>query len=175
MQVWYQKKIEKYQPLSTPKKSNGWCVHLFAIEVGATGYCSTTVKSCLSCLGFSDKLLKSVIKKLSLSFLKASFQIWLSRDCKSWLEEKSEHIPCKTVSNVAPLSSSTSKTSKITSNCQAIQEYVKNCGILNKANTCYLTATLQCLTTMVQFWLRFSAVSKRMSPFVSSFVKKCLF
>ena len=48
---------------------------LFAIEVGARGYCSTTVKSCLCRLGFSGKLLKSTIKKLSLSSLKPSFQI----------------------------------------------------------------------------------------------------
>ena len=67
MEVWHQKKFKKYKPVSTSIKSNGCSIHLFAIEVGARGYCSTTIKCCLSCLGFSGKLLKSTIKKLSLS------------------------------------------------------------------------------------------------------------
>ena len=96
MEVCHQQKFEKYEPLSTSIKSNGWPVYLFAIEVGARGYCSTTAKFCLlSLLGFSGKLLKSEIKQLSLSSLKASFQIWLSRDCNSWLEEKVTISPMK--------------------------------------------------------------------------------
>ena len=82
MEVWYQKNLEKCQPLSTSIKSNSWSVHLFAIEVGARGYCSTPVNSYLSSLGFPGKASKSTSKKLSLSLFKASFQIWLSRDCK---------------------------------------------------------------------------------------------
>ena len=166
------KKCHKYEPLSTSIKSNGWSVHLFGIEVGARGYCSTRVKSCLCRLGFSGKFLKSTIKKLSLSSLKASFQICLSRDCKRWLEEKVTISPIKTVSNVAPLSScSVSKTTKITLDCEAIQASVKNCGILNKGSTCYINATLPSLSTMVQFCSNFNAVSETLSPFVSSFVK----
>ena len=130
MEVWHQKKCQKDEPLSTSIKSNGWSVHLFVIEVGAKGYCSTTVKSSLCRLGFSGKFLKSTIKKLSLSSLKASFQICLSRDCKRWLEEKVTISPIKTVSNVAPLSScSASKTTKITLDCEAIQASVKNCVV----------------------------------------------
>ena len=78
--------------------------------------------------------------------------------------------PIKTVSNIATLSSSTSKTSKIISNCQAIRVSVKNYGILNKGNTCCINATIHCLSTMVQFWSSFNAVSKTLSPFVSFFV-----
>ena len=147
MEVWHQKKFQKYEPLSTSIKSNSWSVSLFAIEIGARGYCSTTVKSCLCRLGFSGKLLKSTIKKFSWSSLKVSFQIWLSRDCNRWLEEKMTISPIKIVSNVAPLSCSALKTSKITSDCEALQASVKNCGILNKGNTCYINATLQSLST----------------------------
>ena len=129
MEVCHQKKIEKYEPVSTSIKSNGLAVYLFAIEVGASVYCSTAVKSCLFPLAFSGKLLNSTIKKLSLSSLKALFQIWLSRDCKRFLEEKVTISPIKAVSNAAPLSSSMSKTSKITSGSQVIQTSVKNCGI----------------------------------------------
>ena len=159
IKAWHQKKFEKYEPLSTWIKSNCWSVHLFTFEVGARA-------SCLSHLGFPGKLLKSTIKELSLSSLQASFQILLSGDCKRWLEEKMTISPTETVSNVA-----TPKTSKITSNCQAVQASVKNCGILNKGNTCYINATLQCLSTFVQFWSNFNGVSETLSPFVSSFIK----
>ena len=87
---------------------------------------------------------------------------------KGGLKKKCKYPPIKTVSNIAPLSSLTLKTSKITSNCHAIQASVKNCVILNKGN---INATLQCLSTMMQFWLNFNTLSKTLSPFVPSFVE----
>lgn len=81
MEVWYQKKFEKCELLGTSIKCNGWSVRLFAIKVGAKGSSLTTVKSCLLCLGFLGKLLKSTITQLTLSSLKVSIQIWLFRDC----------------------------------------------------------------------------------------------
>ena len=119
MEVWHPKKIEKFEPLSTSVKFN--------------------------CLGFSGKLLKSTIKQLSFSSLKASFQIWLYRDSKRWTEEKVTLSPIETVSNSAPLSSSASKTSKITSDCQAIQLSAKNFGILNKGTPAILMQVLSAL------------------------------
>ena len=47
----------------------------------------------------------------------------------------------------------------------------KNCGILNKGNTCYLNASLQCLSTMVCFWSNLTSFTTFLSPFVSSFLK----
>ena len=161
MEVWHQKKFENYKLLCTSLKANHWSAHLFAIEVGTRGYCSTTVRLhmfhivCLCCLGFSGKLLKSIIKKLSLSSLKASFPVWLSKDYERWLEEKVTISPIKTVSNAALSSSSALKTSKFTSDCQAIQASVKIYGILNKGDTCYINTTLQCLSIMMQFWSSF--------------------
>ena len=35
---------------------NGWSVYFFAVEVGASGYCLTSLKSCLLCLGLPGKL-----------------------------------------------------------------------------------------------------------------------
>ena len=84
---------------------------------------------------------------------------------------KSDITSRKADSNVVPLTSSTLKISKTTSSCQAIQASVKNCGILNKGDTCYINATLQCLSTMAQFWSSFNAVSKTLSTCASSFVK----
>ena len=46
-----------------------------------------------------------------------------------------------------------------------------NSGIFNKGNTCYLNASLQCCSTMVDFWSNLTMFSSSVSPFVSSFVK----
>ena len=78
----YNKKCEKYHPLFLAMISNDWLMHLFPIEVGARGYCSKNVKSCLMWLGFSSNLVKSTFKSLSWTYLKASSQIWLCGDSK---------------------------------------------------------------------------------------------
>ena len=46
MESWDSTKINKYLALKTTTESNGWSVELFAVEVGARGYCS---KSALYC------------------------------------------------------------------------------------------------------------------------------
>ena len=83
MEVLHQKKFEKFQLLSSSIKSNGGSVYLFAVEVGAGGYCFTTVRSCLSGLGVSGNFMNSTLK-LILSSLKTSLQIWLSKGYKRW-------------------------------------------------------------------------------------------
>lgn len=75
-------KMWKVEQLSTSIISSGWSVHFFSTEVGTRGYCSTTVKAYLSGVGFKGHLLKSTIKKFTLSSLTTFFQIWLSRACK---------------------------------------------------------------------------------------------
>ena len=47
MEEWHNQKYEKYYPLYLAMVSNGWSVHLFAVEAGSRGYCSANVKSCL--------------------------------------------------------------------------------------------------------------------------------
>ena len=71
---WHNKKFVKYHSLSLAMVSNGWSVHWFPIKVGARGYCSVTVKSCIMRLGFCANLVKFTLKSLSLTSLKASFQ-----------------------------------------------------------------------------------------------------
>ena len=82
MKEWHRKKFYKYNPLVTAIKSNGWSAHLFAVEVGTRGYCATSVKSCLLRLGLPGKMVRPILKSLSLTSLKASFQIWQARDVK---------------------------------------------------------------------------------------------
>ena len=56
METWHTSKLQKYSCLVNTIKCNGWCVDLFAVEVGARGYCSRSLTSCLKRLGFPNKL-----------------------------------------------------------------------------------------------------------------------
>ena len=153
-------------------KSNGWKVHLFPIEVGARGYCSTSVKSCLQRLGFSNKQVRTTLKSLSFTSLKSSFNIWQARESKNWTKP--------TVSNI--------KTGKTTDITHHTEKFVKvdetvsfskctakvsifNCGLKNRGTTCYINASLQCFSTMDRLWSKISLLSNKLSPFINSFVK----
>ena len=167
---------------------NKWSVDLFAIEVGARGYCAATVKSCLSRLDFLGKHVSKVLKRLSQESLKTSFEIWLSRDSFDWSNrhessftssEKSPNNVSKTLNNGSGSNGPISNRSKTLAekhpvyfkNVSSGITVVKNCGILNKGNTCYLNACLQCLSTMVSFWSNLTMFTTSLAPFVSSFVK----
>ena len=82
MEEQHQKKFYKYDPLTTSIRYNSWSVYFFAAEVGARGYCSTSLKSCLLRLGLAGKLVRPILKSLSLGSLKTSLQIWQARDSK---------------------------------------------------------------------------------------------
>ena len=84
MESWHGTKPNKYLALKTIIESNGWCVELFAVEVGARGYCSKFVLCCFKKLGFSNTLIRNTIKKLSKSSMECSFCIWLARNNKDW-------------------------------------------------------------------------------------------
>ena len=84
MQSWHSTKINKYLALKTVMQSNGWCVELFAVEVGARGYCSKSVLCCFKKLGFNNTCIRNTIKKLSKSSMECSFCIWLARNNKHW-------------------------------------------------------------------------------------------
>ena len=46
MEAWHNIKVNKYLPLKSVTENNGWSVDLFAVEVGATRYCSRSVLCC---------------------------------------------------------------------------------------------------------------------------------
>ena len=75
MESWHSTKINKYLALKTTIESNGWSVELFAVEVGARGYCSKSVLCCLKKLGFNNTLIRNNIKKFSKSSMECSFCI----------------------------------------------------------------------------------------------------
>ena len=84
VESWHGAKINKYLALKTIIESKGWCVELFAVDVGARGYCSKSVLCCFKKLGFNNKLIRNTIKKLSKSSMECSFCIWLARKNKEW-------------------------------------------------------------------------------------------
>ena len=62
MESWHSTRISKYLALKSIIESSGWCVELFAVGVGARGYCSKPGISCFKKLGFillSGTLLKN--------------------------------------------------------------------------------------------------------------------
>ena len=69
----------------------GWTVHLFAIEVGARGYCAATTSSCLVRLGFPPKTKRALLNHLGSIASKASFCIWQARNDKSKIFDV---VPC---------------------------------------------------------------------------------
>ena len=185
MPIWHEKKYDKYSPLCAAIKSNGWSVDLFAVEVGARGYCSETVRSCLRRLGLTNKLCRSALKSLSTTSMKCSFYIWLSRDTKDWsLEnENSSFVATERPPSTKPrplfkdLTRNSQKQDSATESSakppQQDKENSKpiryhNKGLLNKGNTCYVNAILQCLNVLPQFWTALASVSTCKSTLGSS-------
>ena len=72
MESWHSVKLGKYTPLSTIISSNGWSVDLFAVEVGARGYCAKSLPITLKKLGFGSNLVKSSTKTLGSTSMKSS-------------------------------------------------------------------------------------------------------
>jgi len=57
-------KLIRYDILVSSIIANGWTVNFFCVEVGARGYCSTSMSTCLSKLGFPTKYKRETLKKL---------------------------------------------------------------------------------------------------------------
>ena len=69
MESWNATKFGKYDPLCPTIKTNSWSVHFFAVEVGAWGYCASTIRSCPMHLSLARKLVRPSLKTLSCAAL----------------------------------------------------------------------------------------------------------
>ena len=65
MKAWHNPKVNKYMPLKSVIENNGWNVDLFAVEVGAKGYCSWSVLCCFKSLGLRNRTINTTIKQVS--------------------------------------------------------------------------------------------------------------
>ena len=156
----HKQKVDKYFALCEAMRFNKWVVHFFAIEVGARGYCANNVRFCFRKLGFSNKVCKTLLRTVSMTSIETSFEIWKSRNSKTWnldAEERSrsnlqnhndicsdEHeisIQCIPSTSVK----SDDKAVDLPATASSLT------GLINKGNTCYANSILQCLKNLPDF------------------------
>ena len=138
MGAWHNTKVNKYMSLKSVIEINGWNVDLFAVEVGARGYCSRSVLCCFKSLGLRNRTINTTIKQLSKCSMECSFCIWLARNNKAWFSKEIDlalKTPEDPLAHQNPLST-TSKTNSLKSNSPL------PVGSINKGNTCYANAIL---------------------------------
>ena len=117
-------------------ESVGWTVHLFAIEVGARGYCAATTSSCLVRLGFPPKTKRALLKHLGSI---ASPKIILPPSHVPYIASKAS--PSEERSLYANPSRDTSKESAVI--LERSKYFRKPPPLVNLGNTCYLNAILR--------------------------------
>ena len=168
MESWHSTKVNKYLALKTVIKSNGWCVELFAVEVGARRYCSKSVLCCFKKLGFNNTRIRNTIKKLSESSMECSFCMWLARNNKHWSPAANCKLndPSKETCN-SPSLSCPKQTNKSVSNTKSICPV----GFINKgSNSCYANSILQILSVAPNLWSRVPSESNTLLPaYVTSY------
>ena len=163
-------KIEKYSPLREAIEASGWTCDLFAIEVGARGFCSKFFIQALKELGFCNKLISTIKAEVSYASLRASFWIWMAREDKEWRLSKHHSLPSSSTNHMKNIPNSSinidkdSKFSKVNN---------PPSGLPNLGNTCYLNAIIQTLSSIPSFWLTASNSPATLNPFVKSFSLLC--
>ena len=142
-EAWHNAKVNKYMPLKSVIENNGWNVDLFAVEVGARGYCSRSVLCCFKSLGLRNCTINTTIKQLSKCSMECSFCIWLARNNKAWFSKEID-LSLKTPEDPLAHQNPQSTTSKTP----------LPVGFINKGNTCYANAILQVLSVLLSLWIR---------------------
>ncbi|XP_057309611.1 uncharacterized protein LOC130647687 [Hydractinia symbiolongicarpus] len=176
METWHSTKMSKCNPLVNIIKQNGWHTDLFANEVGASGYCSRSVSSCLKRLGLDRRKTFQAARQLGEMCMKASFCIWVARNTKVWNEHS--HIPISTNYSIPTPLMPKAKQPTVTKPStpvkagldQPTQSKVIYAGLMNKRNTCYANSILQALTAIPSFWSHFASESSPVSPLLKSFM-----
>ena len=151
-------------PLKSVIENNGWNVDLFAVEVGAGGYCSRSVLCCFKSLGLRNCSINATIKQLSKCSLESSFCIWLARNNKAWCF-KDIDLPLKTPEDALIHQNPHSTSSK--TNSMKPNPPIPVCFI-NKGNTCYTNAILQALSVLLLLCIRVPSDSLSLSPLLKS-------
>ena len=77
-------------PLKSIIENNGWSVDLFAVEVGARGYCSSSAFCCFKSLGLRNRTISTTIKQINKCSMECSFCIWLARNNKGWSTKETD-------------------------------------------------------------------------------------
>ena len=126
--------------------------------LGARVYCSKSVLCCFKKLCFSNKLIRSTIKKLCKSSMECSFCIWLARNIKEWtpypINYKLDNYSQETYNSPSSMSSL-----KQTTRPGSIAKSIRPVDFINKGNTCYANSILQILSVIPTPWNRFPSES----------------
>ena len=124
-------------------------------------------------LGFSSSLVKSTLNSLRWTSLKASCQIWLCRDSKKLenLVNPYQLLKAQEPQQTKKTSGNMAKAKFIMPKKPEPPQTSMSCRILHKGNACYINASLQSLSSMVELSTNSSLYTDTLSPFVSSFVR----
>ena len=163
MEAWRNAKVNKYLPLKSVIENNNWSVDLFAVEVGARGYCSRSAICCFKSLGLKNRTINTTIKSLSKCSVECSFCIWLARN-KAW-STKEIDLSLKTPEDplvYQNLLSTPSKARSLKMNSPLPADFI------NKGKTCYANAILQTLSVLPSPWNRVPSESPSLSPLLKS-------
>ena len=150
MEAWDNAKVNKFELLKSVIENKGCSANLFAVEVGARGFCSSSVLSCFKSLGFKNCTINNIIKQLSKCSMECSFSIWLTRNNKAWSYKEmdlSVKTPEDPLVQQNPLST-TSKTNSLRTNSPLLV------GFRNKWNNRYVNAILQAPSILPLLWNR---------------------
>ena len=151
-------------PLKSVTENNDSNVDLFALEVGARGYCFRSVLCCFKSLGLTNRTINTTIKQLSKCSMECSFCIWLAKNNKAW-SFKEIDLSLKTPEDLLvhqnPLSTNFKTNSLKTNSPLPV-------GFINKGNTCYANAILQVLSVLPSLRIRLPSESSSLSPLLKS-------
>jgi ubiquitin C-terminal hydrolase len=136
-------KTIKYSDLVADCIRRGWKVFFFAVEVGARGFASNSLKTCFSRLGFSGRKNRTALERAAAASLRASFWIYMKR-------EGTENGQKKTFTRTAKRVNSISASKSVPNNVSVqVKQLVRNPrGIVNLGNSCYVNAVLQALSVV---------------------------
>ena len=78
IEVSHERKLSRYSGLVAQCRNNGWHCELFAVEVGARGFISSSMLSCLTRFGLSGRRIRKAARELSRAAEVGSAWIWNS-------------------------------------------------------------------------------------------------
>ena len=166
MESWHSTKIIKYLALKATIEFNRWSVEVFAVEVGARGYCSKSVLCCLKKLGFNNTLVRNNSKNFSKSSMECSFCIWLTRNNKEWTSTTNLKVKdslkesCNSPSPMPYPKQKIKPVSKANS--------IRPVGFINNGNTWNANSILQVLSVMPTLRNRVPSESNHLSPMLQA-------